>query len=208
MPIIHIEGNIGSGKTTLIDNLEKLILFTKLSDKKFVFIREPIDKWKPYLELFYNDKKRWSMTLQYKIFLDYENIYKSIDLLTLNDIYYIIERSLYTAFNIFVNNLYEINLINKIEYKSLCEHYEMINNYYKKFGDTYTIYVRTSSNISHDRILNRGHKYENNISKDYLKALEYNMDRYYKKIDNNYVIKGNLDKMDIFEKAIEIISNI
>ena len=39
--IISIEGNIGSGKSTVIHNLEQ-----KLKDNKnYVFLREPVDIW-------------------------------------------------------------------------------------------------------------------------------------------------------------------
>jgi deoxyadenosine/deoxycytidine kinase len=49
MPRVVIDGNIGSGKTTQLDLLEK---------KGWTVCREPIDKWP--LEEFYKDPKRWA----------------------------------------------------------------------------------------------------------------------------------------------------
>ena len=39
--IISIEGNIGSGKTTIIENLEKHLAH----DDTILFLREPLDVW-------------------------------------------------------------------------------------------------------------------------------------------------------------------
>ena len=39
--IISVEGNIGAGKTTIIDNLEKYYE----NDSSVIFIREPVDIW-------------------------------------------------------------------------------------------------------------------------------------------------------------------
>jgi len=60
MPVISIEGNIGTGKSTLLNLLEDKF-------KNIVFVKEPVDEWiklknnnnENILELFYTDKKRW-----------------------------------------------------------------------------------------------------------------------------------------------------
>jgi deoxyadenosine/deoxycytidine kinase len=53
---VVIDGNIGSGKTTQLNLLEKV---------GWTVQREPIDDWP--LELFYKDKSRWALLLQMKI---------------------------------------------------------------------------------------------------------------------------------------------
>ena len=53
---IAVAGNIGSGKTTQLDLLER---------KGWSVKREPIDEWP--LDLFYKDKSRWALLLQMKI---------------------------------------------------------------------------------------------------------------------------------------------
>jgi len=53
---IVIDGNIGVGKTTQLNILEK---------KGFRVRREPIDEWP--LDLFYKDMSRWALTLQLAI---------------------------------------------------------------------------------------------------------------------------------------------
>ena len=63
--LVSIEGNIGTGKTSLIHLLQN-----RLHDIEF--IKEPVDEWhtivdddgKDILQTFYDDKKRWSYTFQ------------------------------------------------------------------------------------------------------------------------------------------------
>ena len=68
MVLISIEGNIGSGKSTLL----KIIRETYKDNKNIIFIDEPVNEWlniknsdnKNILELFYNDKKKYSFSFQ------------------------------------------------------------------------------------------------------------------------------------------------
>ena len=52
---VSICGLIGSGKSTLVDNLERLSHYT--------VYREPVES-NPFLELYYKDPYRWSYTMQ------------------------------------------------------------------------------------------------------------------------------------------------
>ena len=50
--IISIEGNIGAGKTTIIDKLEE-----KMSNRQdVVFLREPVDIWEAITDKNTNEK--------------------------------------------------------------------------------------------------------------------------------------------------------
>jgi deoxyadenosine/deoxycytidine kinase len=68
--IISIDGNIGAGKTTFLNEL-------KTTHPEWHFIDEPVDSWMKFknehgeslLEVFYKDRKRWSYTFQNCAFL-------------------------------------------------------------------------------------------------------------------------------------------
>lgn len=64
MVIISIEGNIGVGKTTLINQLE--VIF---KDRNPTIILEPIDEWQQWLHDMYTDPKRWSFFFNLKVLL-------------------------------------------------------------------------------------------------------------------------------------------
>lgn len=56
--IFCIDGNIGSGKSTILDELKR---------RGYVVFKEKLEEWLPILGLFYEDPKRWMLTLQIKI---------------------------------------------------------------------------------------------------------------------------------------------
>ena len=72
MSFISVEGNIGAGKSTLVnllkDELNKFIIAK--------FLQEPVDKWlllknssdENILELFYNNQERWAYSFQMNAF--------------------------------------------------------------------------------------------------------------------------------------------
>jgi deoxyadenosine/deoxycytidine kinase len=68
MKIISIEGNIGSGKSTLIKKLRELPEF----QNGFTFLPEPVDEWNTIkdsdgitiLEKYYSDQKKYAFSFQ------------------------------------------------------------------------------------------------------------------------------------------------
>ena len=71
--LISIEGNIGTGKTTLMRYIKDS--FKDVS--KVIFIEEPVDLWlkllsddgENILEKFYKNKERWSYSFQMHAFI-------------------------------------------------------------------------------------------------------------------------------------------
>ena len=61
---VSIEGNIGVGKTTLIEKLMKAPEFQGYS-----MLLEPIDVWQTWLHEMYRDPKRWSFFFNLKVLL-------------------------------------------------------------------------------------------------------------------------------------------
>ena len=69
--ILSIEGNIGSGKSTIIDYLKKKYNKDNINNE-IVFLPEPVDEWETIkdeenntiLQKFYADQKKYSFTFQ------------------------------------------------------------------------------------------------------------------------------------------------
>ena len=55
MTIFCIEGNIGAGKSTLIDKVSNLLTKHNIEHKTY---KEPIEEWQPALSAFYADKSK------------------------------------------------------------------------------------------------------------------------------------------------------
>ena len=63
---IAIEGNIGCGKSTVIEHLEKLPLCV---ERGYTTILEPMDEWQHWLQEMYADPQRWSFFFNLKVML-------------------------------------------------------------------------------------------------------------------------------------------
>ena len=81
---ISIEGNIGSGKTTIMNALRTVCNESEIG-QHVVFIDEQVSEWiKPFdnegksiIDLFYSDPSRYCLTFQLKVLMDQYNALKS-----------------------------------------------------------------------------------------------------------------------------------
>ena len=167
--IVSIEGNIGSGKSTLFDSLQN-----KYNDnKKIIFLKEPVDEWEkikdekdiPILKKFYDNQEKYAFPFQVIAFISRLKILrqtlKNID----NDSIIITERSLYTDKMVFAKMLYDFG---KIEYIN----YQIYLSWFDEFVNDYpidkVIYIKTNPEICHYRITKRSREGEDNIPLEYL----------------------------------------
>jgi deoxyadenosine/deoxycytidine kinase len=183
--LVSVEGDIGAGKSTLIEKLKK-------DHPDWHFVDEPVGTWqslktedgKNLLELFYNDKERYSYTFQNCALLSRAlNIKKEIDswkqrcLLNpeeaLSNVF-VTERCLETDYYVFAKMLYDDGCMNLVEW----DLYKMWYNYVKEqsYPLTGIIYVSTPPEICQERIHQRGRKGEDAIPIEYLN----NLDKYQK----------------------------
>lgn len=187
--VIAIEGNIGVGKTTLIEYLKQ---YDKLN-KKSIFVSEPVDEWinlkddddKNILGKFYEDKKRWGYSFQNLIY--YTRMIVTIDAMKqTNKPIIFLDRSLGTDKNVFEKMLSDDKYIGKLEN----DLYDLWNNFYEKYitrsSKKNIIYLRCEPQIAHERIRKRGRKEEIDIDIKYLEKLhQYHESWIAKEINNN-----------------------
>jgi len=186
MPIITIDGNIGAGKSTILNYLH--------TNYNIYVDLEPIEKWKPFLDNMYNNKKNY-FNFQVRVWLDRSWIQEKEGN---NNI--IMERSPLFIQNTFNKYMYENNLISQQENNIITELYENTNNIWKS---TYFIYIRSSPEKCLERILKRGRENEQEISIEYLR----NIHKLHEETYNKAVKKGlNIIVIDIENKSLEDIA--
>ena len=172
--IISLDGNIGAGKSTLLQEIRNKL-------HGVVIVDEPVAQWtslknakgKSLLELFYEDKNRWSYTFQNCALLTrLKNIQKAvenIDSTNSNPQVIITERSVLTDKHVFAEMLYDAGNIDPLEW-------ELYDSWFNVFGKKYPvraiIYVSTSSGTSKERINTRNRTGEESIDLEYLDALD------------------------------------
>ena len=149
---IVIDGNIGSGKSTIICKLQDLY--------PRVFQEEVID-WKDWLPLYYENPEKYSLGFQLKVLLSH---IKRRD--TLTQEIYIFERSPFSCVYIFGKLLLQDGLLEEKEQK-LCEDYY----HYSGWIPDLLIYLESSPETCLKRIQVRNRDGEEGISIDYLQKL-------------------------------------
>ena len=191
--IICIEGNIGVGKTTLIEQLQ-----IHMNDTDFIF--EPVELWKNIkgndnenlLFKFYNDQERWAYSFQ---LLAYVTYMKEIEdkLRTSKTSNIVLDRSLDTNKYIFEKMLYDNKKISEIEHQMYNLWFNFYNEYVRKEFNNITVYLRCDPKVALERIKKRGRIEEQNIDLDYLNQIHQCHEEWLLNKDNVIIIDCNND---------------
>lgn len=186
MPIVTIDGNIGAGKSTILNYLH--------NNYNIYIDLEPLDKWKPFLDNMYNNKKNY-FNLQLRVWLDRSWIQEKDSNSTI-----IMERSPYFIRNTFNKYIYENDFITPQENNILNELYDKTDVIWKS---NYFIYIRSNPSNCYARIMERGRDNEKEISLEYLENIHNFHEETYKQAqDNNY----NIICIDVENKSLEEIA--
>ena len=167
--IVSIDGNIGSGKSTLIELLREHFK----DNRTIIFVDEPVEEWKTIqdngvtmLEKFYSDQKKYSFPFQMMAYISRLNMIK--EAVRKNPCTIIItERSLLTDKMVFAKMLYDSGNIEPINY-------QIYMKWFHSFADDYpldkVIYVQADPAVCHERIFKRSRVGENNIPFEYIQS--------------------------------------
>ena len=158
--IFSIEGNIGTGKSTFLEQLKKHYK----DNNRICFLAEPIDVWTSIvdehgvniIEKYYQNQKRYAFSFQ---MMAYISRLSSLKRVLEEDKYDVIimERSLYTDCNVFAKMLYDEKKIEEIEYAIYKKwYYEFI----KEFPPITFVYLRAKPVLSFERVLKRNRQGE------------------------------------------------
>ena len=172
--LISIDGNIGSGKTTLFNILKKRLVLETFKNKSF--IEEPINDWlnlkdssdNNILELFYKDKTKWSFSFQICAFIS--KIKKLEDIINPSDDSILIsERTVLTDKECFAKQLYNDKFINEIEWSLYNDVYNMMIK--KDYIPNAIVYLECNPTICFERIHKRNRMEEAEIPYEYLEKI-------------------------------------
>jgi deoxyadenosine/deoxycytidine kinase len=179
---IAVAGNIGAGKTSLVDFLCK-----QYKLKPFF---EPNDT-NPYLADFYGDMRRWSFHSQIYFLSHKFRLHRELERYPGTVVQ---DRTIYEDAEIFAENLHRSHCINKRDYQTYRELYDTILRDLQP--PSVMIFLRCGVRTMRSRIRQRGREMEKSIPAAYLRKL----DRLYNEWSGRYnlspVIEINSDKMD------------
>jgi deoxyadenosine/deoxycytidine kinase len=186
MPIITIDGNIGSYKTSILNYFHK--------NYKLAIDLEPIDNWTEYLANLYNTPNS-SYDFQIKVWIDRCWIQEKTNMTIL------MERSPNFIKNVFVRKAYEDKTINEAEYENIIRLHKTTDDLWKPNG---YIYLRSEPEKCLQRINKRGRYAEKNVKLEYIQKLHELHEQNYKLALDN---KMNIIVIDVENKGISEICN-
>lgn len=161
--IVYIEGNIGAGKTELLNNLEK---------HGYTVVREAIaDEWSLF-EKYKEDPKRWCASFQHQVCV---SITKNIEAALSNHRAFgrwpiFVERSILTAY-LFASVAHDNKQLSTEELNVLRDVSRLLH---QRFDGYYasTLYLSCSTKTCLERIKKRARPGEDTIDENYLLQLE------------------------------------
>jgi deoxyadenosine/deoxycytidine kinase len=185
--IITIDGNIGSGKTSVLNYLHKTY--------KIPIDLEPVESWNSYLTKLYDDSSD-VFKFQVRIWLDRCWIQEKSDKITV-----LMERSPYFIRDTFISCAYDSKLISQHERDILLDLHKKTDTIWS--CNTY-IYLRSKPENCYRRIKKRNRLCEKNITEEYINTLHrYHENTYTNAINNNM----NIIVIDVDDKSIPEIAN-
>lgn len=197
--VFGIEGNIGSGKSTLYASLQKLYK----DNANVIFVAEPVKDWediknaenKTMVQLFYANQQKYAFAFQMMAYISrlaklkravLENKDKNIIIIT--------ERTLYTDRHVFAKMLFDQGKIEDVEYQIYLKWFD---EFVTEFPVDNVIYVKTDPIECHKRIHIRARQGEEIIPLSYLEECHKYHEGFLDKETgikvNQLIIDGNVD---------------
>jgi len=183
---IAVCGNIGSGKTTLVEKLSK--------HYGWIPLFESVDN-NPYLRDFYDDMKQWAFHLQI-YFLN--SRFNQVRQIRENDKTIIQDRTIYEDAYIFASNLHASGFMNDRDYQNYLDLFHSMINFV--LPPDLLIYLKADIPKLVQQIQKRNRDYEFNIKLEYLK----NINDHYEKWIAGYS-QGRIMTIDI--NTTDFVSN-
>lgn len=179
---IAVAGNIGAGKSTLVERLCETLSFEPYY--------EPVTE-NPYLEDFYRDMGRWAF--QSQVFFLSWRMQAHRELLD-EPAPVVQDRSVYEDAEIFAENLYRQGHISPRDYRTYRNLYELFVSLLAP--PDLVIYLRSSVTVLEGRIAKRGRGFEANIDRGYLEQLNLLYEEWIAGFDLSPVLTVDSDEVD------------
>lgn len=179
---IAIAGNMGSGKSTLVEFLARTY--------GVMPFYEPNDE-NPYLSDFYKDMKRWAFQSQLYFLSNKFRLHQELDR---QDGVVALDRTIFEDAEIFATALLQMRKISKRDWDTYQGFYHAILDAIRP--PDLMIYLRCSMRPLRQRIRLRGRKMEQDVPLAYLKRLERLYESWIERYDMSEVLVIETDQLD------------
>ncbi|MFV0544276.1 MAG: deoxynucleoside kinase [Marinicella pacifica] len=187
--IIGIAGNIGAGKTSLVEFLQRSYVITPFY--------EPNDE-NPYLDDFYRDMKAWAFHSQLYFLSSKFAMQQQLEQcrgVVLQD------RTLFEDVEIFATALHHMRKINNRDWQTFTDLYNSIQQAIQP--PDLMIYLKCSIRTARKRIKIRGRSMEQNMPLRYLKRLETLYQSWISRYNMSEVLTIETDQLDYVNDLVD-----
>jgi len=188
---IAIAGNIGSGKSSLVEFLTRTYGIEPFY--------EPNDE-NPYLPDFYQDMKRWAFHSQLYFLSNKFRMHQELDL---SPGICVLDRTIFEDAEIFATALHQMRKFNGRDWATYWDFYQIILNAIRP--PDLMIYLRCSMRTIRQRIRLRGRTMEQDIPLSYLKRLERLYEQWIENYSMGEVLILESDKLDYIHDMVDCL---
>lgn len=209
MLIVSIEGNIGSGKSTLISQLKSR--FTSVGDIPIVYIDEPVRVWNTIMDKegnniikrYYEDQKQFAFQFQMMAYITRITQLRKATEQYGGRCIIITERSIETDKQVFAKMLYESKTLDNISYTIYLKWFDELSRNLKVDN---LVYLKTLPNVSMERVIKRNRPGET-ISLEYLKDCHEHHEEWLQQTGGVLMLDGDIDNSNTgdFESKLSAI---
>jgi len=162
-----IEGNIGTGKSTLLNLLAKQIECETIPEPLDVWLGITDDSGKNLLQMFYEDTNRYAYLFQSIVFKTRIQSIKNKQDMEIR----FSERSVWSDKYIFSRACQENRTMNEIEYKSYNLWFDWLEEFFMQRKPDGIIYLKCQPETCYNRMKNRSRSEEDTVPLNYLTQL-------------------------------------
>ncbi|MGC6415583.1 MAG: deoxynucleoside kinase [Bradymonadia bacterium] len=191
---IAVAGNIGAGKSTLVDFLRYRFDLTPF--------HEP-NAENPFLKKFYGDMKRWAFPSQMYFLAHKFRLHQE---LTDHPGTVVQDRTIYEDAEIFAENLYRSRRMSKDEYQTYRDMYASIVKTLRP--PDLMIYLRAEVRTVRKRIRLRGRPEEQDIPLRYIRRLHTLYEEWFERYSRSPTLVIQVDKLDYIQDMVDRIEII
>ena len=199
--VISVSGNIGCGKTSLLDSLE--VTFGATLGPDLTIIREAVPEWKPFLEQFYLNKEKYALALQLVILHTQSRDKVAADRASK---VIITERSPLDSRFVFWELLQQMGIVGQPEIDLYLSAYHSSN-----WSPEVVIYLKTDPKIVYHRITTRDQAGDSGISLDYLQQLHAQYTTFIAGLSPKIgliVIDANRPAQEVLSEVTQVVNNL
>lgn len=152
--IVSLEGNIGAGKTSVLERLQA---------RGYAVRPEPVDEWDDFLTKFYENPAEWALPFNLKVLHSFARIDFSVF-----DSHIVVERSPSACRHVFGQLAYNDNHLSPAAWDVFKEYHELLG--WKP--DAY-IYIQTPVEVCYERMQRRSRECEQGVTMEYLSRIDF-----------------------------------